>query len=201
MLNKLKNNAGLLIIIVVIILIYVYYLSKNKEEGGSSESSFAPGPGAPARGGFAPIPGAMSGGGGAGLAPPPPPSPSPAPPSGGAPIPPPPPPGPTPHPHPPQPWPYPWPYFWGGPNYVYGLDIVDNIAPPCYKRVTVGDGAAERTVCMSRREYVIYVQGRREYWIEKLKVAKSNGAGRSKLNDIQAKIDKTNRILSYETNV
>lgn len=200
MLQKLKDNAGLLIIIVVIILIYIYYLSKNKPEGGSSESSFAPGPGAPSRGGFAPIPGAM-GGGGAGLvppgAPPAPPLPPPPPGPGPGPVP----PTPGPHPHPPQPWPYPWPYFWGGPNYVYGLDIVDNLTPPCYKRVTVGDGAGERTVCMSRREYVIYVQGRKEYWQEKLKVAKSNGASRSKINDIQAKIDKTNRILSSETNV
>lgn len=194
MLQKLKQHAGMIILIVIIIAVIWYFLKKKSDNLEDGESSFAPGPGAPPRGMFAPVP-PMGGGGG--MPPPGPPAPPPPP---GPPGPPPPPGPPGPHPpHPQPPYPYPYPYFWGGPSYVYGLDIVDGGYPnrsSCFKRVTMKENGAERTVCLSRREYVLYVQGRRDYWSEKLKVAKTKNFNWLEILRIQNKLSRANDILA-----
>lgn len=96
----------------------------------------------------------------------------------------------------PYPYPYPFPYYPYNYGTTYLLDTFDGGSrSTCYRRVTMENG---RTVCMSRREYIIYVKGRKSFWSEKLVAAKASDESPSKISAIKKKLNRVNDILDSE---
>ncbi len=182
--------------VILAFFIYMIYVALKGKKGAqkliTGESSFTPTPGSP-RGVFAPVP------------PPPAPGPPAVPPA---------PPGPPAPPSPPTPGaghredhprpPYPYPYPYGPYNYpyqystVYLLDSGDtdvNRDNPCYQKIA--DSRGDLTICVTRREYIIYLKGRLEYWREKFKTAITHGEF-STVTDTYKKIANIKSILKAE---
>ena len=185
--NFIKKYPFTTLVIVVFVIYLIYRALKGKKAFGT-ESSFTPTPGAP-RGVFAPIPPAPAP---APVTPPPAPSEPSITPTPGS--------GSRDWDHHHRPYPYPYPYYYPYQySTVYLLDNGDtDVARAnniCYQKIA--DSRGDLTICVTRREYIIYLKGRLDFWKERLKTAVKNMEF-SNIKEIYAKISRIKTILESE---
>lgn len=188
---KSSKEGNIVVVVLVFVLVsmlglYIVTAIQRRRRVDSGESSFVPSSPPPIRGVFAPIPTPPAGG-----APPPPPAP-PVPPPPGPPAP------PSPdhghghhHPHH-GPYPY-YPYgYWQDP----AIFLIDPPASSCYKWVKTGENSRQ-SICLSRKQYVVYLRGRLMHWRDMLKDA-SNKRQTNRASKITEKINTIIHLLQTE---